>query len=244
MNRRTIARRAGGATAVVLVLAAIAWVVAGCAARPPAQARGGSSAAASAAAAAGTPFRLDAAASRIRLYLHAEGPLAKIGHSHLISAGALSGTIWLPPEPGHATCDFQLQPDGFVVDDPQERAAAGGEFAEPLDESARAGTREHMLGERQLDVQHYPSVLLQCRKVSVTGDSAVVELVVTLRGKASSLQVPVKWQRTGNMLQAEGELTFRQSDIGLQPYSLMFGALRVADEIHATFRLLARQQQT
>jgi polyisoprenoid-binding protein YceI len=238
VNRRVSARRAGGATGIVLVLAATAWFVAGCAARPPAQAR----AETSAAAAAGTPFRLDATASRIRLYLHAEGPLARMGHSHLISTSALSGTIWLPPEPGHATCDFQLQDDGFLVDDPQERAVAGGEFAEPLDEDARAGTREHMLGERQLDAQHYPSVLLHCQQVNVTGDSATVKLVITLRGKETSLQVPVKWQRNGNALQAEGELTFRQSDIGLQPYSLMFGALRVADEINATFKLLARQQ--
>ena len=242
LNRRAIARRAGSATAVVLALAAAVWFLSGCAARPPAQARGEGSAGASAAAAVGTPFRLDATASRIRLYLHAEGPLAKMGHSHLISTGALSGTVWLPPEPGHASCEFQLQADGFVVDDPQERAAAGGEFAEPLDEGARAGTREHMLGERQLDAQHYPSVLLHCRQVSVTGDSATVALAVTLRGKESVLQVPMKWRRNGNVLQAEGELTFRQSDIGLQPYSLMLGALRVADDIHATFTLLARQQ--
>jgi hypothetical protein len=52
----------------------------------------------------------------------------------------------------------------------------------------------------------------------------------------------MKWRRNGKVLQAEGELTFRQSDIGLQPYSLMLGALRVADDIHATFTLLARQQ--
>jgi hypothetical protein len=241
-RRRIIAGRAGGATGVVLALAATAWLVAGCAARPPAQASAGASAAAGAAAVAGTPFRLDAKASRIQLYLHADGPLAKMGHSHLISTNALGGTIWLPPEPGHATCDLQLQADGFVVDDPQERAAAGGEFAEPLDEGARAGTREHMLGERQLDAQHYPSVLLHCRRVSVTGDSATVELALTLRGRETSLQVPVKWRRNGSVLQAEGELTFRQTDIGLQPYSLMFGALRVADEIHAKFELLARQQ--
>jgi hypothetical protein len=168
--------------------------------------------------------------------------MASMGHSHLISTRALSGTIWLPPEPGHASCDIQLQAAGFVVDDPQERAVAGGEFAEPLDDSARTGTREHMLGERQLDAQHYPAVLLHCRQVRVIGDSATVELVITLRGKETSLQVPVKWQRNGNALQAEGEFVFRQSDIGLQPYSLLFGALRVADEIHARFRLVARQQ--
>jgi hypothetical protein len=69
-----------------------------------------------------------------------------------------------------------------------------------------------------------------------------VALAVTLRCKESLLQVPMKWRRNGGVLQAEGELTFRQSDIGLQPYSLMLGALRVADDIHATFTLLARQQ--
>jgi len=56
--------------------------------------------------------------------------------------------------------------------------------------------------------------------------------------------VPLQWQRQGNTLQASGEFSFRQSALGLEPYSLFLGALRVADEIHARFVLVARQTST
>ena len=230
------ARRIAGA---MLMLAPLALLVAGCRAPPAAHTQ----VVATAAPAGTTPFRLDADASQVWIFLHADGPLATMGHTHVISSRALRGTIWLHPDPGHSACDFQLPVAQFVVDDPQERTAAGGEFAEPLDEAARAGTREHMLGDRQLDAQRYPAVLLHCRQVMPVADGVTVELAVTLRDRESLLPVPVKWRRSGNVLQADGEFSFRQSDLGLEPYSLLFGALRVADEIHARFRLVARQQQ-
>ena len=229
-------RRIAGA---MLMLAPLALLVVGCRAPPPAHTQAG----AAAGPAGATPFRLDADATQLWLYLHADGPLAKVGHTHVISSHALRGTIWLHPDPGHSACDFQLPVAGFVVDDPQERTAAGGEFAEPLDEAARTGTREHMLGDRQLDAQRYPVVLMRCRQVATAADSVTVELAVTLRDREALLPVPVKWRRSGNVLQADGEFSFKQSDLGLEPYSLLFGALRVADEIHARFRLVARQQQ-
>ena len=220
-----------------LALTALSWL-AGCAPRPPSQPR----ATVPAAPAGGTPFRLDAAASSVQFYLHADGPLASVGHTHVISAHEFAGTIWLQSPPGQSSCEFELPVAGLVVDDPRERAAAGAEFAEPLDDGARTGTRDHMLGERQLDEQHYPTVFLHCRQLRVTADSANVGLAVTVRGRESVLQVPARWRRNGDALEIDGEFDFKQSDVGLTPYSLLFGALRVADVIHARFKLRARRE--
>ena len=122
----------------------------------------------------------------------------------------------------------------------KERAAAGNEYAEPLDDEARSGTREHMLGERQLDAAHFPKVTLQCQHLAGGPGQITADMNITVRDHASRLSVPVKWERHGNTLQAEGEFTFAQTALGLQPYSLLFGALRVRDEIRARFRLVAR----
>jgi polyisoprenoid-binding protein YceI len=97
-----------------------------------------------------------------------------------------------------------------------------------------------MLGERQLDAARYPKVSLQCQHVTGGPERITVQLAVTLREHLSQLSVPVQWQRTGNTLQASGEFTFRQTSLGLEPYSLLFGALSVSDEIRARFRLVAR----
>jgi polyisoprenoid-binding protein YceI len=195
-----------------------------------------------AAPAEGRAYQLDPAASRFEFRLHADGPLASVGHTHVISARELAGTIWLQAPPGRSSCALQLPVASLVVDDPGERAAAGGEFAEPLDTDARTGTRDHMLGDKQLDAARYPTVWLQCRAIHVQGDGATVELAVTLRGRATVLQVPAQWRQHGDTLEAEGEFDFRQSALGLEPYSLLFGALRVADVIHARFTLHARAQ--
>lgn len=210
----------------------------GCGVRPAAKAQVG----VSAGPAGSTLFQLDADASQIWLFLHADGPLAKVGHAHVITSHGLRGSIWLHPQPERSSCELQLPVEAFVVDDPKERAAAGAEFAEPLDEGARTGTRDHMLGDRQLDAVHYPLVSLQCRQVAAAADGLTVELTITLRDHASQLSVPVKWQHNGSTLQASGEFTFTQTSLGLEPYSLLFGALRVTDAIRARFQLVARQK--
>jgi hypothetical protein len=210
-------------------------VVLGCGPRPAAHAP----AVSANGPANGTAFQLDSGASEIWLFLHADGPLAKVGHTHVITNHDLRGTVWLHPQPEQSGCDVQIPVQSFVVDDPKERASAGAEYAEPLDEAARSGTRDHMLGDKQLSAAQYPSVSLQCRHISIGAQGASVELTVTVRDHSSQLTVPVQWQHQGNTLRAEGELSFTQTALGLEPYSLLLGALRVSDEIRARFLLVA-----
>ena len=232
MKRRTLA-------CLPLVVTAVALSVWLAACRPPPATR--VPVAAPAGPAGATLFQVDAGVSQVWLYLHADGPLARVGHSHVIATHGLQGRIWVHPQPEHSSCDLQLPAAALVVDDPQERAAAGGEFAEPLEVAARDGTREHMLSDRQLDAAHFPLLRLRCRQLTATPQGLSLELAVSLRDHESRLSVPVQWQRSGRLLHANGEFTFRQSELGLEPYSLLFGALRVADEIHARFELVARE---
>ena len=190
-----------------------------------------------------TMFQIDASASQMWFYLHSDGPLARMGHSHVIVSHSLQGVVWIHPQLERSSCDLQLPVDTLMVDDPQERASAGGEFSEPLDDEARAGTREHMLGDRQLDAAHFPKLSLRCMQVRAAPDGALLDLTVTLRGHEASLAVPVKWQHRGNTLQANGEFIFKQTALGMEPYSALLGALRVADEIRARFVIVARESR-
>jgi len=187
-------------------------------------------------------FEVDPGATRLWLFLRADGPLARLGHSHVITTQGLRGSVWLAPQTERTACEFELAVAALVVDDPQERARAGGEFASPLDEEARTGTREHMLGATQLDAAHAPLLRLRCRAVTPTAAGALLDMTVTLRGRDAQLQVPLRWRRSANQLQADGEFDFRQTALGIEPYSAGFGALRVADRIHARFRLVAHRQ--
>jgi len=219
-----------GARGLALVLLVL---MAACRAPPKARPQAGPSAG----PAGATQYQLDAEGSQLWLYLRAAGPLVKLGHTHVISTHALEGSVWIPAQLEHTSCAFELPVTGLLVDEPRERSAAGGEFAEPLDEDARAGTREHMLGERQLDSAHYPLLSLRCQQVSVLPDGLLLQLAVSVRDHEARLAVPVRWQREGCTLQTSGEFSFLQSDLGIEPYSLLLGALRVDDEIRARFQL-------
>ena len=226
---RKWSRRACFATAVLLAVSA-------CRAPPTSR----TAVAAATGPAGAVHYRLDGAATQLWLLVRADGPLARLGHSHVITTQGLQGDIWLHPQLERSSCAVQLPVAGLVVDDPQQRAATGGEFGQPLDDEARAGTREHMLGERQLDAAHFPLIELRCTAVRATADGAELTLAATLRGREVSLVVPVRWQQAAGVLQASGEFSFRQSDLGLEPYSALLGALRVADRIDARLSIVAR----
>lgn len=165
-----------------------------------------------------------------------------LGHdaSDLPVYRGLQGRVWIATPLERSGCELQLPVTALIVDDPQERSATGAEFSEPLDAEARAGTREHMLGDRQLDASHFPMLTLRCRQVTTTPTGAVLTLTVTLRDHESQLEVPVQWHQDGASLQASGEFTFKQSALGMEPYTLLLGALRVSDDIRARFRIEAR----
>jgi polyisoprenoid-binding protein YceI len=230
-------RLLGAARPIAALALAVLLALAGC--RPPPVAR--LPVPATAGPAGATEFRADASASQLRFYLHADGPLAHVGHNHVISAHGIEGEVWLQPQPERSACELRMPVAAFVVDDPQERAAAGSEYAEPLDVADREGTRTHMQGERQLDAARFPTIGLRCLRLTATPGGMSLELAVTLRDHEAHLTVPLRWERQGDTLQASGEFSFRQSEVGLQPYSLFLGALRVADEIQARFTLVARQ---
>jgi len=183
---------------------------------------------------------IDPAASRIWLQLRADGPLARLGHTHVIVAQQLQGHVWLHPQLERSLVEVNIPVAALLVDDAGERARAGGDFAEPLDDAARSGTREHMLGDRQLDAAHYPSITLRSRALHVAGDITTIEFQVQLKDHQSLLSVPLKWQQGGRELRASGALVFNQTDLGLEPYSVALGALRVADSIAARFEIVAR----
>jgi hypothetical protein len=222
-----------------LLLAAVALLatMTACKPRPTARAE----VPAAAAPPGASLYRVVGGASTLRFYLHADGPLVRLGHNHVISAHGVEGEVWLEPQPQKSTCQLRLPVAAFVVDDPGERAEAGGEYAEPLKAEDRDGTYAHMIGDRQLDAARFQNIWLRCLRLTPTATGMSLELAVTLRDHEAQLTVPLQWEQKDGVLRASGEFSFRQSELGLAPYSLMMGALRVADEVHARFTLVARQ---
>jgi len=49
-------------------------------------------------------------------------------------------------------------------------------------------------------------------------------------------------QRSSDELTASGEFDLTHAELGLAPYSVALGALRVADRMHVRYRLVAQRE--
>lgn len=221
----------------VIVVATLLAMLGACRAPPPSRGQPGIAAP----PAGALEWTIDPAASHVWLQLRAEGALARLGHTHLIVAQQLQGQVWLHPQIERSQVRLAIPVAQLLVDDPAERARAGGDFAELLDAAARTGTREHMLGEGQLDAAHFADITLRSRQVRQTGSATTIEFQVLLRDHSSVLTVPLQWQQSADELRATGAVEFNQTDLGLEPYSVALGALRVADRIAARFEIVAHR---
>jgi hypothetical protein len=191
--------------------------------------------------AGGALYGIDAEASEVLLLVRRAGALATLGHNHVIAVRGLRGRLQLQEPALRSQFDLQFDVARLSVDEPQLRAAVGGDFAGEINASARDGTRGNMLGERVLDASRNATITLQSERISGVGPQYVASTRVTVRGRETLLEVPLQLQLEADMLTARGEFTLQQTALGLTPFSVMLGALSVADELTVRFRIVARR---
>ncbi len=190
-----------------------------------------------------TLFSVDDPASRVRLRVYRDGPMAALGHNHVLTPRGITGSIQLHDDPSRSRLALQFPVAGIEVDDPALRTAAGADFSSEISAAGRAGTQQHMLGERVLDAARFPLVTLRSESIARLPEGATLRLAmrITVHGRDAVVNVPVRWERQGDLLSAHGEFSVLQSQFGMTPYSAMLGAMRVADRIDIDFDLVARR---
>ena len=184
-----------------------------------------------------TVFRVDSEASKVLIRVDPEGPMARLGHSHVIGGPVISGIVVTDGDRADARLDLKIDAAALEVDRPEWRRAQG---LEPeLDAEAIRGTRDNMRSERVLDADRHPEIGL--RSVAITGPDwmPLVTVRIRLRGQVREVSVPVAVIRTARRIEAIGHLELFQSDFGIQPYSAAGGALRVSDRMRIRFRIVA-----
>jgi polyisoprenoid-binding protein YceI len=167
------------------------------------------------------------------------GPLARLGHDHVITSADERGTVWLGASPAESAFEVSLPVDRFDVDLPEARAAAGPEFSAPVPDEARAGTRQNLLRPEVLDGVRWPEITLRSSGASGDWPEAVAQVAVTLKGVERIQAVPVSVTRDATSVVARGALRLRQSDFGITPFSVAGGAIQVADVLEVSFVIVA-----
>jgi hypothetical protein len=174
---------------------------------------------------------IDPAQSLVTVTVRRGGPLARLGHDHVVASHAITG--FAAPVQGRA--DFSFRLDQMTVDEPALRREAGLD-TEPSAE-AIAGTRANMLG-RVLDAGRFPLVVLHAQQ-QAPGDAAL-RLTITLHGTTRTVTVPARIEAGADSISASGAMQLRQSDFGITPMSVLGGAMTVLDPLELRFRIVAR----
>jgi polyisoprenoid-binding protein YceI len=186
-------------------------------------------------------YRVDAARSEVLILVYRDGRLASLGHNHVLAVRDLSGEVVVAADVTQSSWQLQFPVAALSVDEPQLRAAQGAEFQTTIDAAAIAATRDHMLGPLLLDAAHYPAIHLQSEQVRSEADGLRVATRIVVRDHAAQVEVPVALQRSSDELTASGEFDLTHAELGLTPYSIALGALRVADRMHVRYRLVAQR---
>src|SRR5579871_3911828 len=184
-------------------------------------------------------FRIDSARSELRVFVYRAGPMAALGHNHVIANRALQGWVRYAGALEDAAFELRVPCAGFSVDEPALRSAAGKDFSEAVDDEARRGTLDNMLGASVLDAAVHPTILVRSLELAGTPPHLNASVSIELAGHASRHLVPFDLVATSDLLHARGVLELKQSSLGLTPFSIFLGALRVEDTMRLEFDLNA-----
>lgn len=166
------------------------------------------------------------------------GPMARLGHRHVVGGAVLSGRIATGDGGQSARADLEIDVTALEVDRPEWRAQFG--LDPDLGDEAVSGTRANLLGKRVLDAANFPTIAI--RTVAIAGPDWMPRVTarVRLRDQVREITVPTAVFRTADRIEAVGRFEFDHADFGLEPFTAAGGALRVADPIRVRFRIVAR----
>lgn len=187
-----------------------------------------------------TRYRVIAAESEIRALVFRDGPMARLGHNHVLNSRGLTGDIFLGDKGEAPRFALLLPVASFSVDDAELRAEEGEEFPGEVDEEAIAGTRKNLLSEALLDGANFPEIRVTSRTVAGQAPDYTVTVAIDVKGHVRDLQVPVLVEQWAGELRVTGQFIATHADLGLTPLSVMGGLLSVRDEIRLRFRIVAR----
>jgi YceI-like domain len=174
---------------------------------------------------------IDPQASLIAITVRRGGPLARLGHDHVVAARTLAGEV--DAAGNRATLRFRV--DALTVDEPGLRRIAGLD-TQPSAEAIE-GTRRNMLT-RVLDAERYPWVEVTIERHG----TGAVAAAITLHGVTRRYDVPATIAARDDSLRATGTLTLRQTDFGIVPFSVLGGAMAVQDALELRFDIVARRR--
>jgi YceI-like protein len=190
-------------------------------------------------AAPGEPWTVTRSQLDVRVYR--DGAMQKLGHNHVITTGQLAGTIQMREPLGATSFELSVPLESLVVDDEAARARAGAEFSAPVPEKDRDGTRRNMLGDKLLNSALQPEMRLASESLSGEAGQYEARVRVSLAGSEHVVTAPFTVAIDGDRLEAKAAFHLTHEDLGLVPFTVALGVLKVRDDFEVDLTLEARR---
>lgn len=182
-------------------------------------------------------YRIDSGDSELRLLVYRAGPLADLGHNHVMVNRAVTGSVQIGAGVSGSSFSLRMRADAFVIDDAQARHEEGGDFRGDIPEDAKAATRRNMLGSAVLNAAEFPDIIVKSTSLTGSLNELNADLEISAAGHTARISVPLSLQGDAHHFIAAGSTELRQTALGLIPYSLMHGALQVQDAMQLKFNI-------
>lgn len=176
--------------------------------------------------------------SEVRMYVFRAGPAGKLGHNHVLSAPRFVGFLYLPSDKADdARFDLAFRLDELEIDNPSHRSSLGPAFSSTIQPEDIASTREHMLGADNFQADRFPLVRIHSLQISGELPWLAAKVQIQMHGQQRDMWIPLEVEGSPERLSIRGSFVVRQSDFGVEPYSLLGGLLSVRDEVVVDFKL-------
>lgn len=189
-------------------------------------------------------YRVVPGKSEIRILVFRAGSLSRMGHNHVISTTDVSGSAFQGSQDEERSFDLRIPVSSLTVDDPATRSEEGQAFAGSISAKDAEATRNNMLGPRLLDEEEYDDIRIVSSRISGSRPDLTIHALITIKGEEHALDLPALVHPAEDGLVVSGTTEISHDELGLSPFSAVFGALRVADEMIVRYRVVLRRDRT
>lgn len=169
-------------------------------------------------------WTLDASDGELLLHTGVTGSAARMGHRLTIALRSWQATVdWDGDQP----CAVELTIDLGSLD-----VVRGEGGLTPLSGAEKAVARTNAL--KTLQAKRFPQATFRSSEIDRDGDTLRLVGTLQIAGRSGQQTVDVHVGPDGVAQRITAEAAVRHSDFGIKQYSMLMGAMKVADEVQVT----------
>ncbi|MBB2989717.1 polyisoprenoid-binding protein YceI [Mycolicibacterium iranicum] len=173
---------------------------------------------------ADTEWDMDSSDGELLVETGVEGPAAKMGHRLTLSVPWRAAVRWRSGQPVAVE---------LIADTGALEVLRGDGGVTGLSGPEKVLARSNAL--KSLNAKRFPRIVFRTDDVDHVEGGYRLGGTLEIHGTVRERVVDLRVQDLGELWRMSCDAPVRQSDFGVKPYSMMLGAMRVADEVHVSF---------